>query len=109
MYADFLQRKLDEVKNEGDLHTIRCTKGCQVSGIPNHLYYLPESKGYAPQGHQLSETDIVNVLQQRNFEEVLEQIVEGINSQLQEYFCYITSSQQMSHPPFDWATQKSYS
>ena len=58
------------------------------------LNYLPESKGYAPQSHQLSETDIVNVLQQRNFEEVFEQIVEGINSQLQEYFCYIASSQQ---------------
>ena len=26
-------------------------------------YYLPESKGYAPQCNQLRETDIVNVLQ----------------------------------------------
>ena len=68
VYADFLQRKLDEVKNEWNLYTIRYTKGCQVSGVPNHLYYLPESKGYVPKGHQLSETDIVNVLQQRNFE-----------------------------------------
>ena len=51
VYADFLQRKLDEIKNEWNLHTVRYTKGCQVSGIPNHLYYLPESKGYAPQGH----------------------------------------------------------
>ena len=51
VYADCLQCKLDEVKNEWNLHTIRYTKGCQVSGIPNHLYYLPESKEYAPQGH----------------------------------------------------------
>ena len=77
VYADFLKRKLHEVKNEWNLHTIRYTKGCQVSGIPNHLYYLPE---YAPQGHQLSETDIINVLQQRNFEEEFEQIIEGSNS-----------------------------
>ena len=46
-----------------------------MSGIPNHLYYLPESKGYAPQGHQLSETGIGNVFQQRNFEEEFEQIM----------------------------------
>ena len=38
-YANFLQCKLDKVKNEWNLHTIRYTKGCQVSGIPNHLYY----------------------------------------------------------------------
>ena len=47
VYADFLHCKLVEVKNEWNLHTMRYTKGCQVSGIPNHLYYLPESKGYA--------------------------------------------------------------
>ena len=106
VYADFLQRKLDEVKDEWNLHTVRYRKRCQVSGIPNQLYYLPESKGYAPQGHQLSETDIVKVLQQRNFEEEFEQIMEGSNTQLQEYFRYIDSSQQTSHPPSDWEIAK---
>ena len=92
----------NEVKNEWNLHTIRYTKGCQVSGIPNPLYYLPEWKGYALQGHQLSEADIVNVLQQNNFEEELEQIMEGTSSRLQEYFRYIASSQKVNHPPSDW-------
>ena len=68
-----------------------------------------ESKEYAPQGNQLSETDIVNVLQQRNFEEEFKQIMEGSNSQLQEYFCYISISQQMSRPPSDWDNTKGYS
>ena len=71
----FVHADFDEVKNEWNLHTIRYTKGCQVSGIPNHLFYLSESKGYAPQGHQLSETGIVNVLQQRDFEEEFQQIM----------------------------------
>ena len=75
---------------------MRYAKGCPISGVPNHLYYLPESKGYAPQGHQLSETDIDNVLQQRNFEEEFEQIMEGSNSQLQEYFRYIASANKES-------------
>ena len=101
VYADFLQRKLVEVNNEWNPHTIRYTKECQVSGIPNQLYYLPELKGYAPQGHQLSEANIVNVFQQMNFEEEFEQIMEGSKSQIQEYFRYIPSSQQTSHPPSD--------
>ena len=48
VYADFFQRNLDEFKNEWNIHTLRYTKGCQVFGITNHLYYLPESKGHAP-------------------------------------------------------------
>ena len=106
VHADFLQRKLDEVNNEWSLHTIRYTKGCQVSGIPNQLYYLPELKGDAPQDHQLSEADIANILQQRNFEEKFEQIMEGSKSQLQEYFRYISSIQHMSSPPSVWENAK---
>ena len=37
-------------------------------------------------------TSIVNVLQQRNFEEEFEQIMEESNNQLQEYFRYIASN-----------------
>ena len=74
--------------------------------LPNQLYYLPESKEYALQVHQLSEADIFNVLQQKNFEEEFEQIMEGTNSHLQEYYRYIASSQQINHPPSDWEMQK---
>ena len=48
----------------------------------------------------------VNILQQRNFEEEFEQIMEGSKSQLQEYFRYTASIQQMSPPPFDWENAK---
>ena len=41
-----------------------------------------------------------------NFEEEFEQIMEGSKSQLQEYFHYIPSSQQTSHPPSDWENAK---
>ena len=54
VYAEFLRRMLDDVKNELNLHTIRYTKESQVSGIPNNFYSLPESKGYAHQGHQVN-------------------------------------------------------
>ena len=50
----------------------------------------------------VSQYYIVNILQQRNFEEEFEQIMEGSKSQLQGYFRYIASIQQMSPPPPDW-------
>ena len=42
----------------------------------------------------------------KNFEEEFKQIMEGSNSQLQEYFRRIVSSQQISHPPSDWENAK---
>ena len=53
-----------------------------------------------------NEADIVNILQQRNFEEEFEQIMKGSKSQLQEYFRYIASIQQMSLSPSDWESAK---
>ena len=53
-----------------------------------------------------NEADIVNILQQRNFEEEFEQIMKGSKSQLQEYFRYIASIQQMSLSPSDWENAK---
>ena len=109
VYADFLQRKLDEAKNEWNLHTIRYTDGRQDPGIPNQLYYVLQLKGYATEGHQFSEADIVNTLQRRNFEEEFEQIMKGSKSHLQEYFHNIASIQRMSPHPSDWENQKKYS
>ena len=52
-----------------------------------------------PLGHHLRETDIVIILQSRNFEEELEQIMERRDSQLEEQFRCIASTQQMNSPP----------
>ena len=59
-YAQFSQTQLDEVKEEWIYHKIRYSKYCQVSGIPNQLYHLPESKGYISQGYRVTEPDVTN-------------------------------------------------
>ena len=46
VYARFIQTELEEVKQEWNYHEIRYSRGCQLSGIQNQLYHLPESKGY---------------------------------------------------------------
>ena len=59
-YAQFSQTQLDEAKEEWNYHKIRYSKDCQVSGIPNQLYHLPESKSYISQGYRVTESDVTN-------------------------------------------------
>ena len=106
VYAQFIQIQLDEVKQEWNYHKIRYSKGCQVSGIPNQLYHLPESKGYISQGFRVTESDVTNALAQRNYEDELSEVMSRIIKELEEYFHYIISSQQLNYPPSSWDNEK---
>ena len=106
VFAKFIQTQLDEVKQEWNYHKIRYSKGCQVSGIPNQLYHLPESKGYISQGFRITESDVTNALAQRNYEDELSEVMSRISKELQEYFHYIISSQQLNYPPSSWDNAK---
>ena len=100
VYAQFIQTQFDEVKQEWNYHKIRYSKGCQVSGIPNELYHLPESKGYISQDYRVTESNVINALAQRNYEDELDEVMSRTNKELVEYFHYIISSQQLNYPPF---------
>ena len=91
--------QLDEVKQEWNYLEIRYSKSCQVSGIPNHLYHLPESNGCISQGFRNTESDVTNALAQPNYEDELSEVMSRTNKELQEYFHYIISSQQLNYPP----------
>ena len=74
-------------------------KGCQVFGILNKLYHLPESKGDISHGYRVTKSDITNALAQRNCEDELSEVINRTNKDLEEYFHYINSSQQLNYPP----------
>ena len=95
-YAQFIQTQLDEVQQDWNYHAIRQSKSCQVYGIQNQLYYLPESKAYISQGYCVTESDDTNALAQRNYEDELGKVMSRTNQELEEYFHYIISSQQLS-------------
>ena len=105
-YAQFIQTQLDEVKQEWNYHKIRYSKGCQVSGIPNQLYHLLESKGYISEGFRVTEPDVTNALAQRNNEDELSEVMRRTNKELEEYSRYIISSQQLNYPPSSWDNAK---
>ena len=86
VYAQFIQTELNEVKQEWNYHKIRYSKSCQVSGILNQLYHLPESKGYIFQGFRVTESDVTNALAQRNYKNELREVMRRTNKELEEYF-----------------------
>ena len=96
VYAQYIQTQLDKVKQEWNYHKIRSSKSCQVSEIPNQLYHLPESKGCISQGYSVTESGVTNDLAQRNYEDELGEVMSRKNKELEEYFHYIISSQQLS-------------
>ena len=106
VYGQFIQTQLAEVKHEWNYHKIRYSKGCQVSGIPDQLYHLPESKGYISQGFRVTESDVTNALAQQNYEDELSEVMSRANKELEEYFHYIISSQQLNYPPSSWDNVK---
>ena len=106
VYGQFIQTQLAEVKHEWNYHKIRYSKGCQVSGIPDQLYHLPESKGYISQGFRVTESNVTNALAQQNYEDELSEVMSRANKELEEYFHYIISSQQLNYPPSSWDNVK---
>ena len=81
-------------------------KGCQISGIPNQLYQLLESKGYIPQGYRVTKSHVTNALVQRNYENEIGEVMNRTNKELDEYFQYFISSQQLNYPPSSWSNAK---
>ena len=106
VYAQFIQTQLNEVKQEWNYHKRRYSKGCQVSGTPNQLYHLPESKGYISQGYRVPESDVTNALAQWNYEDELGEVMSRTNKETEKYFHDIISSQQLNYPPSSWDNAK---
>lgn len=43
---DILQKELDEIRNMWNTHSIvKSRSGCQVYGVPDELFYIPDMHG----------------------------------------------------------------
>ena len=61
-FSNIVTYRLLKKMAEWNYHKIKYSKGCQVSGIPNQLNHLPESKSYISQGFRVTESDVTNAL-----------------------------------------------
>ena len=66
VFSDFLQLELDKVKDEWNMHFIRQSRHNTVSGVPDELYYLPQTRGFVDCGFEVSADGIENILNQRD-------------------------------------------
>ena len=71
------------------------------------LFYLPEDSGYVNQKHDFTNTEIGNILQERDV------LAEGklnetnrCNVELEEFFSYVVQNEGLSHPPRSWREAK---
>ena len=46
VFSDFLQLELDKVKDEWNMYSIGKSRHNTVSGVPDELYYLPQTRGF---------------------------------------------------------------
>ena len=102
VYANFLQRELDIVKEEWNTHYIRSSRNSQVSGVPDELFFLPQTRGYSIRGKQLSSNEINHILNQRNVHEEAQIVLNQEDFELVTYFKYVVANENLMYPPRDW-------
>ena len=52
-FLAFLQLELDKVKDDWNMHFIRQSRHNTVSGVPDELYYLPQTREVEDCGFQV--------------------------------------------------------
>ena len=87
-------------------HYIRQSRHDSVAGIPDVLFYLPEESGYVNQKHDVTNTEIENILRERDA--VAEGKLEAnrCDVELEEFFSYVVQNEGLSHPPRSWREAK---
>ena len=105
-FAKLLQNELNCVKEEWNNHYIRRSNNCKVSGVPDELYYLPETRNYEDCGISVSEDEICSIVNESNIfqEAILAQSID--DDDLIEYFHYIVTEIEFEYPPRDWHNAK---
>ena len=86
-----MEKGLDEIKESWNCHYVRKSRHHTVSGIPNQLFYLPESVGT---------TDYHKVYDERDLREAEQSVsvVEDSNDIYQEYFLYSANHLELQAP-----------
>ena len=106
VYSDFLQSELDKVKQEWNTHYIRHSRHNSISGVPDELFFLPESSGFTNCGISVSTDDIYSILNQRDIYTQAELAMDVSDTELLEYFRYVVRKDNIEHPPRDWSRAK---
>lgn len=96
---DILQRELDDVKESWNSHYVRASRHYTCHGIPNKLYFTPESVG--ADDHKEPCSALSDILAIGNA--VTVPVTDDLSAQYQEYFDYAINELALSQPQ-NWRT-----
>ena len=106
VFSNFLQSELDKVKQEWNTHYIRQSRHNTVSGVPDELFFLPQSHGHTNCGIHISKDDIQNILDERDIYAEADLAGNTVDSEMVEYFSYVVKEENLQHPPGSWSQAK---
>ena len=96
-HAQFIPTQLNDVKQAWK-HKIEYSNSCHISGIPNQLHHVSQSKGYISQAYHVTESDLTNAFLEKFFKDELGEVINRTNKDLKKFFDYIISRQQLNYP-----------
>jgi hypothetical protein len=97
-FCDILQRELDDMKESWNSHYVRASRHHTRHGIPNKLYFTPESVGVDDHKQLCLSSDITAVET-----EVPVAVTNGLSAHYQEYFTYASNELALGNPQ-NWRT-----
>ena len=92
-FYDILQRELDVVKESWNNHYVCASQHYTCHGIPNKLYFTPESVGVDDHKDPCALLDILAIEN-----EVIVPVTDYLSAQYQEYFDYALNELALSQP-----------
>ena len=104
VFASLLQKELDVVKEEWNNHFIRKSKFTKVAGVPDELFYLPETRGFEEKGIKKSKSDVDAVLHDIDVHGEAASLLNAGDEAMFSYFSYVVENEKLDYPPKNWVT-----
>ena len=100
-FSNLLQRDLNTIVQKWNTHYIRKSGEHVVGGIPNQMFFLPESFGFQDCGKTVTVEDLNHI------EDINDISTDAIasnmcDSDLFDYLKYVVASKNLVWPPNNW-------
>ena len=98
-FSKILQSYLTNVVNDWNSHYIRKSRCYTVPGTPDELYHVPEESGFHDYAKILENHTVLVIAQELNLYRRAENILNGNEEDIQQYFLYVVQSEDLRFPP----------
>ena len=106
VFSSLLQTELVEFSCYWNSHCIRQSRHDSVASIPDVLFDLLDDSGYANRKNDVTNTEIENILQERDVVTEWKLETNRCDVELEQFFSYVVQNKGLSHPPRSWREAK---